>query len=144
MFFYITDTLTDFLPLLLLLFFFNFVFDGKKRRPRAPGPQEQREPERYEPEEYEVQQKQSQGKDLAAEFERLLNKHKGEQVYSEPEPEQQVGCPSKHEAPTIAAPIGVTARTRKKAAHPRLVQGLIMAEVLGKPRSLRPYGDERQ
>ena len=31
---------------------------------------------------------------------------------------------------------------KKKLAHPKLVQGLIMEQILSKPRSLKPYGDE--
>jgi hypothetical protein len=36
----------------------------------------------------------------------------------------------------------VDSATKKKLAHPKLVQGLIMEQILSKPRSLKPYGDE--
>ena len=158
MFFYITDTLLDFIPLLFIFFVFSFFFGGKRRptpppenpRPGEPG---EYQPQEYEPGEYQPEKdmeefQDHQSRDLAAEFERLLHKKKREQVYSEPQAEpQKVAQPVKftpQKQQAVAPPTVVASLPRKRAAHPRLVQGLIMAEVLGKPRSLRPYGEERQ
>ncbi len=143
MFFYIMDTLTDFFPLLLFILFFIFFFTGKKAHP--PTSEDNGEVETESTTGDKEQSKQPQAKDLAAEFERLLGKHKREQVYTEPqlEPvlEKQVFQP-RHAASTPTTKAAQT--TKLRAAHPRLVQGVIMAEILGKPRGLRPYSDEQK
>ena len=175
MFFYITDQLLDFLPLLMIFIFLNFFLGGKPKKvppqqdkgqvpeydqypegysKRRPGEQDDdyQQEGRYDYDytaddygEYEAEPQPSTDRDLAAEFERALHKQPRaeKRVYVEPEAPQERSRQPLQQV-QVAPNVEVAAAKRKRAAHPRLVQGLIMAEVLGKPRGLRPYGEERQ
>ena len=145
MFFYVNDNSNGFFWILFAFILLNFlltIFMGGKRR--SPGPIPMPEEEDYD---YSTNEKSD--RDLAEEFERVLGKkrnkvhtdnceiaHDKGKLYTEPAfmAEEPVSS-GKHLTVIEDAP-------KKKLAHPKLVQGLIMEQVLSKPRSLKPYGDE--
>ena len=135
MFFYITDQISAFLPFLILIVFFNIFFSRRK----SSMPQERKNPQKQEP----VEENVPREKDLAKEFERVLQQ-KQHPVYKEPVgtegqiKESVKTMPTPHRPEQAQSP----APRKLRAAQPKLVQGLIMAEVLGKPRSLRPYEND--
>ncbi len=126
----------------ILLNFLLTIFMGSSKR-RAPVP----EPEA--PEEYDYPAKEKSDRDLAEEFERVLGKkrnkvhtddceivHDKGKIYTEPQFMEE-------EPMKTSKPLSVQdTASKKKFAHPKLVQGLIMEHILEKPRSLKPYGDE--
>ena len=145
MFFYVNDNSNGFFWILFAFILLNFlltIFMGGKRR--SPGPIPMPEEEDYD---YSTNEKSD--RDLAEEFERVLGKkrdkvhtdnceivHDKGKLYTEPAfmDEEAVGN---------GKPITVIEDApKKKLAHPKLVQGLIMEQILSKPRSLKPYGDE--
>ena len=145
MFFYVNDNSNGFFWILFAFILLNFlltIFMGGKRR--SPGPIPMPEEEDYD---YSTNEKSDS--DLAEEFERVLGKkrdkvhtdnceivHDKGKLYTEPAflEEEVVGN---------GKPITVIEdASKKKLAHPKLVQGLIMEQILSKPRSLKPYGDE--
>ena len=145
MFFYVNDNSSGFFWILFAFILLNFlltIFMGGKRR--RPGPIPMPEEEDYD---YSTNEKSE--RDLAEEFERVLGKkrdkvhtdnceivHDKGKLYTEPAfmAEEPVSS-GKHLTVVEATP-------KKKLAHPKLVQGLIMEQILSKPRSLKPYGDE--
>ena len=145
MFFYVNDNSNGFFWILFAFILLNFlltIFMGGKRR--SPGPIPMPEEEDYD---YSTNEKSD--RDLAEEFERVLGKkrdkvhtdnceivHDKGKLYTEP-------AFMEEEAVGNGKPITVIeAAPKKKLAHPKLVQGLIMEQILSKPRSLKPYGDE--
>ncbi|MBR5486867.1 MAG: hypothetical protein IKV70_02705 [Phascolarctobacterium sp.] len=145
MFFYVNDNSNGFFWILFAFILLNFlltIFMGGKRR--SPGPIPMPEEEDYD---YSTNEKSD--RDLAEEFERVLGKkrdkvhtdnceivHDKGKLYTEP-------AFMEEEAVGNGKPITVIEDApKKKLAHPKLVQGLIMEQILSKPRSLKPYGDE--
>ena len=145
MFFYVNDNSNGFFWILFAFILLNFlltIFMGGKRR--SPGPIPMPEEEDYD---YSTNEKSD--RDLAEEFERVLSKkrdkvhtdnceivHDKGKLYTEP-------AFMEEEAVGNGKPITVIEDApKKKLAHPKLVQGLIMEQILSKPRSLKPYGDE--
>ena len=145
MFFYVNDNSNGFFWILFAFILLNFlltIFMGGKRR--SPGPIPMPEEEDYD---YPTNEKSD--RDLAEEFERVLGKkrdkvhtdnceivHDKGKLYTEP-------AFMEEEAVGNGKPITVIEDApKKKLAHPKLVQGLIMEQILSKPRSLKPYGDE--
>ena len=145
MFFYVNDNSSGFFWILFAFILLNFlltIFMGGKRR--SPGPIPMPEEEDYD---YSTNEKSD--RDLAEEFERVLGKkrdkvhtdnceivHDKGKLYTEPAfMEEEVVGNGKPITVIEDAP-------KKKLAHPKLVQGLIMEQILSKPRSLKPYGDE--
>ena len=145
MFFYVNDNSNGFFWILFAFILLNFlltIFMGGKRR--SPGPIPMPEEEDYD---YSTNEKSD--RDLAEEFERVLGKkrdkvhtdnceivHDKGKLYTEP-------AFMEEEAVGNGKPIAVIEDApKKKLAHPKLVQGLIMEQILSKPRSLKPYGDE--
>ena len=145
MFFYVNDNSNGFFWILFAFILLNFlltIFMGGKRR--SPGPIPMPEEEDYD---YSTNEKSD--RDLAEEFERVLGKkrdkvhtdnceivHDKGKLYTEPAfmEEEAVG-----NGKSITV---IEDAPKKKLAHPKLVQGLIMEQILSKPRSLKPYGDE--
>ena len=145
MFFYVNDNSNGFFWILFAFILLNFlltIFMGGKRR--SPGPIPMPEEEDYD---YSTNEKSD--RDLAEEFERVLGKkrnkvhtdnceiaHDKGKLYTEPAfmAEEPV---SSGKSLTV-----IEDAPKKKLAHPKLVQGLIMEQILSKPRSLKPYGDE--
>ena len=142
MFFYVSDNNSFFWILfafILLNFLLTIFMSSGKRRTPMPEPQEE--------DEYPAKEKSD--RDLAEEFERVLGKkqnkihtdncelkHDKGKLYTEPSFMQE-------EPVAIAKPLAVqTEVAKKKFAHPKLVQGLIMEQILEKPRGLKPYGEE--
>ena len=145
MFFYVNDNSNGFFWILLAFILLNFlltIFMGSKRR--SPGPIPMPEEEDYD---YSTNEKSD--RDLAEEFERVLGKkrnkvhtdnceiaHDKGKLYTEP-------AFMAEEPVSSGKPLTVIEDApKKKLAHPKLVQGLIMEQILSKPRSLKPYGDE--
>ena len=145
MFFYVNDNSNGFFWILFAFILLNFlltIFMGGKRR--SPGPIPMPEEEDYD---YSTNEKSD--RDLAEEFERVLGKkrdkvhtdnceivHDKGKLYTEP-------AFMEEEAVGNGKPITVIEDApKKKLAHPKLVQGLIMEQILSRPRSLKPYGDE--
>lgn len=143
MFIYTSDN-SSFFWMLFAFIVLNFlltIFMGGKRRPPVPYPEQE--------EEYDYSNEEKSDRDLAEEFERVLGKkrnrvhtdncqieHEKGKLYTEPQFMEEASV--KNEKP-FAMP---QAATKKKLAHPKLVQGLIMEQILDKPRSLKPYSDE--
>ena len=145
MFFYVNDNSNGFFWILFAFILLNFlltIFMGGKRR--SPGPIPMPEEDDYD---YSTNEKSD--RDLAEEFERVLGKkrdkvhtdnceivHDKGKLYTEPAfmEEEAVG-----NGKSITV---IEDAPKKKLAHPKLVQGLIMEQILSKPRSLKPYGDE--
>ena len=142
MFFYVSDNSSFFWILfafILLNFLLTIFMSGGKRRAPMPEPQD----------EYDYPAQEKSDRDLAEEFERVLGKkqnkihtddcelkHDRGKLYREPSFMQE-------EPVNTAKPLAVqTEVAKKKFAHPKLVQGLIMEQILSKPRGLKPYGDE--
>ena len=145
MFFYVNDNSNGFFWILFAFILLNFlltIFMGSKRR--SPGPITMPEEEDYD---YSTNEKSD--RDLAEEFERVLGKkrnkvhtdnceiaHDKGKLYTEP-------AFMAEEPVSSGKPLTVIEDApKKKLAHPKLVQGLIMEQILSKPRSLKPYGDE--
>ena len=145
MFFYVNDNSNGFFWILFAFILLNFlltIFMGSKRR--TPGPISMPEEEDYD---YSTNEKSD--RDLAEEFERVLGKkrnkvhtdnceiaHDKGKLYTEP-------AFMAEEPVSSGKPLTVIEDApKKKLAHPKLVQGLIMEQILSKPRSLKPYGDE--
>ena len=145
MFFYVNDNSNGFFWILFAFILLNFlltIFMGSKRR--SPGPIPMPEEEDYD---YSTDEKSD--RDLAEEFERVLGKkrnkvhtdnceiaHDKGKLYTEP-------AFMAEEPVSSGKPLTVIEDApKKKLAHPKLVQGLIMEQILSKPRSLKPYGDE--
>ena len=145
MFFYVNDNSNGFFWILFAFILLNFlltIFMGSKRR--SPGPIPMPEEEDYD---YSTNEKSD--RDLAEEFERVLGKkrnkvhtdnceiaHDKGKLYTEP-------AFMAEEPVSSGKPLAVIEDApKKKLAHPKLVQGLIMEQILSKPRSLKPYGDE--
>ena len=145
MFFYVSENSNGFFWILFAFILLNFlltIFMGSKRR--TPGPIPMPEEENYD---YSTNEKSD--RDLAEEFERVLGKkrnkvhtdnceivHDKGKVYTEP-------AFMAEEPVSSGKPLTVIEDApKKKLAHPKLVQGLIMEQILSKPRSLKPYGDE--
>ena len=145
MFFYVSENSNGFFWILFAFILLNFlltIFMGSKRR--TPGPISMPEEEDYD---YSTNEKSD--RDLAEEFERVLGKkrnkvhtdnceiaHEKGKLYTEP-------AFMAEEPVSSGKPLTVIEDApKKKLAHPKLVQGLIMEQILSKPRSLKPYGDE--
>ena len=145
MFFYVSENSNSFFWILFAFILLNFlltIFMGSKRR--SPGPIPMPEEEDYD---YSTNEKSD--RDLAEEFERVLGKkrnkvhtdnceiaHDKGKLYTEP-------AFMAEEPVSSGKPLTVIEDApKKKLAHPKLVQGLIMEQILSKPRSLKPYGDE--
>ena len=145
MFFYVSENSNGFFWILFAFILLNFlltIFMGSKRR--SPGPIPMPEEEDYD---YSINEKSD--RDLAEEFERVLGKkrnkvhtdnceiaHDKGKLYTEP-------AFMAEEPVSSGKPLTVIEDApKKKLAHPKLVQGLIMEQILSKPRSLKPYGDE--
>ena len=145
MFFYVSENSNGFFWILFAFILLNFlltIFMGSKRR--SPGPIPMPEEEDYD---YSTNEKSD--RDLAEEFERVLGKkrnkvhtdnceiaHDKGKLYTEP-------AFMAEEPVSSGKPLTVIeVAPKKKLAHPKLVQGLIMEQILSKPRSLKPYGDE--
>ena len=143
MFFYVNDNSNGFFWILFAFILLNFlltIFMGGKRRSPIPMPEE---------EDYDYSTNEKSDRDLAEEFECVLGKkrdkvhtdnceivHDKGKLYTEP-------AFMEEEAVGNGKPITVIEDApKKKLAHPKLVQGLIMEQILSKPRSLKPYGDE--
>ena len=145
MFFYVNDNSNGFFWILFAFILLNFlltIFMGSKRRTPGPIPMPEEE-------DYDYSTNEKSDRDLAEEFERVLGKkrnkvhtdnceivHDKGKLYTEPAfmAEEPV---SSGKTLTVVDPA-----PKKKLAHPKLVQGLIMEQILSKPRSLKPYGDE--
>ena len=133
--------------LMFLFVIINFLlifFSGGKKR--APQPQE--EPETWK--DWETTDQPKGDRDLAEEFERVLGKKKPKlhtddceivhdkgRIYTEPMLIKEEPVTDLQELKPLQE---VT--TQKKLAHPVLVNAFILAEVLDKPRSLKPYTNE--
>ena len=145
MFFYVSENSNGFFWILFAFILLNFlltIFMGSKRR--SPGPIPMPEEEDYD---YSTNEKSD--RDLAEEFERVLGKkrnkvhtdnceiaHDKGKLYTEP-------AFMAEEPVSSGKPLTVIEDApKKKLAHPKLVQGLIMEQILSKPRCLKPYGDE--
>ena len=145
MFFYVSENSNGFFWILFAFILLNFlltIFWGSKRRTPGPIPMPEEE-------DYDYSTNEKSDRDLAEEFERVLGKkrnkvhtdnceivHDKGKLYTEP-------AFMAEEPVSSGKPIAVLeAAPKKKLAHPKLVQGLIMEQILSKPRSLKPYGDE--
>ena len=145
MFFYVNDNSNGFFWILFAFILLNFlltIFMGGKRRTPGPIPMPEEE-------DYDYSTNEKSDRDLAEEFERVLGKkrnkihtdnceitHDKGKLYTEP-------AFMAEEPVSSGKPLTVIEDTpKKKLAHPKLVQGLIMEQILSKPRSLKPYGDE--
>ena len=145
MFFYVNDNSNGFFWILFAFILLNFlltIFMGSKRRTPGPIPMPEEE-------DYDYSTNEKSDRDLAEEFERVLGKkrnkvhtdnceivHDKGKVYTEP-------AFMAEEPVSSGKPLTVIEEApKKKLAHPKLVQGLIMEQILSKPRSLKPYGDE--
>lgn len=140
MFFYVSDNSSFFWILfgfILLNFLLTIFMSSGRRRVPIPEPQE---------EDYPAKEKSD--RDLAEEFERVLGKkrnkvhtdncelqHDKGKIYTEPPFMEEEPVKNKAFEMTNPAP-------KKKFVNPKLVQGLIMEQILDKPRSLKPYSDE--
>ena len=144
MFFYVSDNNSFFWILFafILLNFLFTIFMGSRRRSPGPIPMPEEE-------EYDYSTGEKSDRDLAEEFERVLGKkrnkvhtdnceisHEKAKIYTEPAfmAEEPVASGKSFESLQPAP--------KKRLKHPKLVQGLIMEQILSKPRSLKPYGDE--
>ena len=145
MFFYVSENSNGFFWILFAFILLNFlltIFMGSKRRTPGPIPMPEEE-------DYDYSTNEKSDRDLAEEFERVLGKkrnkvhtdnceivHDKGKVYTEP-------AFMAEEPVSSGKPLTVIEDApKKKLAHPKLVQGLIMEQILSKPRSLKPYGDE--
>ncbi len=145
MFFYVSENSNGFFWILFAFILLNFlltIFLGSKRRTPGPIPMPEEE-------DYDYSTNEKSDRDLAEEFERVLGKkrnkvhtdnceivHDKGKLYTEP-------AFMAEEPVSSGKPLTVVdAAPKKKLAHPKLVQGLIMEQILSKPRSLKPYGDE--
>ena len=145
MFFYVNDNSNGFFWILFAFILLNFlltIFMGSKRRTPGPIPMPEEE-------DYDYSTNEKSDRDLAEEFERVLGKkrnkvhtdnceiaHEKGKLYTEP-------AFMAEEPVSSGKPLAVIEDApKKKLAHPKLVQGLIMEQILSKPRSLKPYGDE--
>ena len=145
MFFYVNDNSNGFFWILFAFILLNFlltIFMGGKRRTPGPIPMPEEE-------DYDYSTNEKSDRDLAEEFERVLGKkrnkvhtdnceivHDKGKLYTEP-------AFMAEEPVSSGKPLTVIEEApKKKLAHPKLVQGLIMEQILSKPRSLKPYGDE--
>ena len=145
MFFYVSENSNGFFWILFAFILLNFlltIFMGSKRRTPGPIPMPEEE-------DYDYSTNEKSDRDLAEEFERVLGKkrnkvhtdnceivHDKGKLYTEP-------AFMAEEPVSSGKPLTVVeAAPKKKLAHPKLVQGLIMEQILSKPRSLKPYGDE--
>lgn len=145
MFFYVSENSNGFFWILFAFILLNFlltIFLGSKRRTPGPIPMPEEE-------DYDYSTNEKSDRDLAEEFERVLGKkrnkvhtdnceitHDKGKLYTEP-------AFMAEEPVSSGKPLTVLeAAPKKKLAHPKLVQGLIMEQILSKPRSLKPYGDE--
>lgn len=145
MFFYVSENSNGFFWILFAFILLNFlltIFLGSKRRTPGPIPMPEEE-------DYDYSTNEKSDRDLAEEFERVLGKkrnkvhtdnceivHDKGKLYTEP-------AFMAEEPVSSGKPLTVIEDApKKKLAHPKLVQGLIMEQILSKPRSLKPYGDE--
>ena len=145
MFFYVSENSNGFFWILFAFILLNFlltIFMGSKRRTPGPIPMPEEE-------DYDYSTNEKSDRDLAEEFERVLGKkcnkvhtdnceitHDKGKLYTEP-------AFMAEEPVSSGKPLAVIEDApKKKLAHPKLVQGLIMEQILSKPRSLKPYGDE--
>ena len=145
MFFYVSENSNGFFWILFAFILLNFlltIFMGSKRRTPGPIPMPEEE-------DYDYSTNEKSDRDLAEEFERVLGKkrnkvhtdnceiaHDKGKLYTEP-------VFMAEEPVSSGKPLTVIEDApKKKLAHPKLVQGLIMEQILSKPRSLKPYGDE--
>ena len=145
MFFYVNDNSNGFFWILFAFILLNFlltIFMGSKRRTPGPIPMPEEE-------DYDYSTNEKSDRDLSEEFERVLGKkrnkvhtdnceiaHDKGKLYTEP-------AFMAEEPVSSGKPLTVIEDApKKKLAHPKLVQGLIMEQILSKPRSLKPYGDE--
>ena len=145
MFFYVSENSNGFFWILFAFILLNFlltIFMGSKRRTPGPIPMPEEE-------DYDYSTNEKSDRDLAEEFERVLGKkrnkvhtdnceiaHEKGKLYTEP-------AFMAEEPVSSGKPLAVIEDApKKKLAHPKLVQGLIMEQILSKPRSLKPYGDE--
>lgn len=141
MFFYVSDNSSFFWILfafILLNFLLTIFMSSGRRRVPIPEPQEE--------DDYPAKEKSD--RDLAEEFERVLGQkrnkvhtdncelqHDKGKIYTEPPFMEEEPVKNKAFEMTNPAP-------KKKFVNPKLVQGLIMEQILDKPRSLKPYSDE--
>ena len=145
MFFYVSENSNGFFWILFAFILLNFlltIFMGSKRRTPGPIPMPEEE-------DYDYSTNEKSDRDLAEEFERVLGKkrnkvhtdnceivHDKGKLYTEP-------AFMAEEPVSSGKPLTVIEDApKKKLAHPKLVPGLIMEQILSKPRSLKPYGDE--
>ena len=145
MFFYVSENSNGFFWILFAFILLNFlltIFMGSKRRTPGPIPMPEEE-------DYDYSTNEKSDRDLSEEFERVLGKkrnkvhtdnceiaHDKGKLYTEP-------AFMAEEPVSSGKPLTVIEDApKKKLAHPKLVQGLIMEQILSKPRSLKPYGDE--
>ena len=143
MFFYVSENSNGFFWILFAFILLNFlltIFMGSKRR--TPGPISMPEEEDYD---YSTNEKSD--RDLAEEFERVLGKKRNKVHTDNCEIVHDKGKLYTEPAFMVEEPVSsgkpltvVEATPKKKLAHPKLVQGLIMEQILSKPRSLKPYG----
>lgn len=148
MFFYVSDGVSSIVPFLFLFIILNFVLTvfmgGSRKRTPMPLPEEEPAPA---PERQAEQDKEA--RDVIADFERRLQKQKAKvhtdncglqhskaKLYTEPQLIKEETIPAMAFAENVEAPV------KKKLAHPRLVDGFIMGQILDKPRSLKPYEGE--
>ena len=144
MFFYVSDNNSFFWILFafILLNFLFTIFMGSRRRSPGPIPMPEEE-------EYDYSTGEKSDRDLAEEFERVLGKkrnkvhtdncelsHEKAKIYTEPAfmAEEPVASGKSFESLQPAP--------KKRLKHPKLVQGLIMEQILDRPRALKPYSDE--
>ena len=145
MFFYVSENSNGFFWILFAFILLNFlltIFMGSKRR--SPGPIPMPEEEDYD---YSTNEKSD--RDLAEEFERVLGKKRNKIHTDNCEIAHDKGKLYTEPAFMVEEPVSsgkpltvIEDAPKKKLAHPKLVQGLIMEQILSKPRSLKPYGDE--
>ena len=145
MFFYVSENNSSFFWILFAFILLNFLFTiflGSRRRRPGPIPMPEEE-------EYDYSTEEKSDRDLAEEFERVLGKkrnkvhtdncelvHEKAKIYTEP------AFMAEEPVSNGKAFDSLQAAPKKRLKHPKLVQGLIMEQILDKPRALKPYSDE--
>ena len=145
MFFYVSENNSSFFWILFAFILLNFLFTifmGSRRHRPGPIPMPEEE-------EYDYSTEEKSDRDLAEEFEHVLGKkrnkvhtdnceivHEKAKIYTEPAfmAEEPVSNGRAFER--------LQAAPKKRLKHPKLVQGLIMEQILDRPRALKPYSDE--
>lgn len=138
--FFITSDNSSFFWILFAFILLNFlltIFMGGKRPTPIP-----------EQEDYDYSNEEKSDRDLAEEFERVLGKKRDRIHRDNCELDHEKGKiykehPFMEEEPVANKSLSLSKPApKKKFARPDLVQGLIMEQILDKPRSLKPYSDE--